>query len=682
MRTTACGLLLFFCAIKVWCSQITTDLSAVRSGPISVSTNDDSLSVRWSDKQAHRWSATFSLDSNKALLTAVTVDGATVISDANPVYRCVTGKRRGGWDAFFDFPPAAPEGTRQFMLEFHPAKASVRTVGERVEVTFDGMHLGIFNGDLRYTFYPGSSLIQQTALLSTKEPDTAFYYDAGLQMSSPQDLRAGGNMASSLAFYDANGQLTEQTSPYGSERHTLQVHYRALAAKMGAGSLAVFPPPHRYFFARDYTTNQGYAWYSAWRGRVGLGVQQYPDDNTGIDPWMNAPPGTVQEMSLFLLPSAGQATATLKRVLTYTHSDHLPHLPGFVTFAPHWHLAYTVQEMEKGPSWVPPFKPVMQAVGIDAAMIMDFHGDGHPNDLTSVRLNELKEYYKACRAQSSSNFLLIPAEEANVYLGGHWGLVFPRPVLWMQDRKPGQPFKTVDPSFGTVYHVHTPAEAWDMVKQEHGWVYQTHPRTKGSTGYPDKILDTDYFRDPRYLGTGWKSMPSDLSLPQLGERGFKTLDDLNNLGLHKHMLGEIDVFQLSPTDELYGLLNINYLRLPRLPDFDHYDQILQSVQKGDGFISTGEVLFSDFALQALGPDHVRASARVSNTFPLRLAEIVWGDGTRTHREPIDLSASAEFDQRSYTWEMKTPGWTWARLEVWDIAGDGAFTQPIWNDRSH
>ena len=85
-------------------------------------------------------------------------------------------------------------------------------------------------------------------------------------------------------------------------------------------------------------------------------------------------------------------------------------------------------------------------------------------------------------------------------------------------------------------------------------------------------------------------MPSDLSLPQLGQRGFKTLDDLNNMGFHKHMLGEIDVFQLSATDEFYGLLNLNYLRLSKLPDFDHYDEILKSVQKGDGFISTGEVL--------------------------------------------------------------------------------------------
>jgi hypothetical protein len=29
--------------------------------------------------------------------------------------------------------------------------------------------------------------------------------------------------------------------------------------------------------------------------------------------------------------------------------------------------------------------------------------------------------------------------------------------------------------------------------------------------------------------------------------------------------------------------------------------------------------------------------------------------------------------------VKTPGWKWARLEIWDVAGDGAFTQPTWQN---
>ena len=439
-----------FSSLYACASPIRSDLSGIQPGPISV-TSDRALLVSWSDAAKQHWQTTFSLDSAKPLITAISVDERIIVRDARPYYRCTTGKRVGGWDAFFDFPPANPAGTRQFMQAFHPSQVVAKTVGNRVEITFDGLEIGIFNGSLRYTFYPGSALIQQAAIVHTAEPDTAYYYDAGLEMTAEQDTRPGRNMESKISYYDTDSRLQEITPPYDSDRRSVVGHYRTIAAKMGAGSIAVFPPPHRYFFARDYTTNQGYLWYSSWRGRVGLGLHQYPDDDTTIDPWINAPPDTDQEMGLFLLPGAGASSATLQDVLAYTHQDHFTHLDGFITFAPHWHLAYTVQAMANGIAWEPPFKSAMKAIGIDSAMIMDFHGDGHPADLTETRLHELQEYYRSTRAQSGSEFLLIPAEEADIYLGGHWSLTFPHPVYWLQDRKPGEPFEAVDKIYRKVY---------------------------------------------------------------------------------------------------------------------------------------------------------------------------------------------------------------------------------------
>ncbi|HVU48290.1 MAG TPA: hypothetical protein VHD85_19330 [Terracidiphilus sp.] len=680
MKRLFVALLLGVSLRSVYAAPISADISAVKPGPIAVAISGETLAVDWKDASNRQWQAQFSLDSSKPLIASISADGKSIVQSAWPYYRCTTGKRTGGWDAFFDFPPANPAGTRQFLAEFHPTSAIAQTVGNRVEVTFDGLKIGIFGGSLRYTFYPGTPLIQQAAIVSATEPDTAYFYDAGFEMTARQDETPGGNMASHFSYYDTDGKLEEIVPPYGSDRHSLTARYRTVAVRMGAGSIAVFPPPHRYFMARDYTTNQGYLWYSSWRGRVGLGIHQYPDDDTTIDPWMNAPPGTKQEMSLFLLLEPEEASSTLKHVLEFTHGDRFVHLDGFVTFEPHWHLAYTVQAMVHGLDWVPPFKPAMKAVGIDSAMIMDFHGDGHPADLTGLRLHELDEYYKACRAQSDSSYLLIPGDEADIYLGGHWGLAFPHPVFWFQDRKPDQPFESTDKTYGKVYRVHNADEMWKMIKQENGLVYETHPRTKGSTGYPDKILDTHFFRDPSYLGTGWKAMPSDLSSPRLGERAFKVLDDLNNLGLHKHMIGEVDVFQISTADELYGHMNINYLRLPALPSFDQYDRIFEAIKKGDGFITTGEVLLPSFSITADSDQGVKVSARVTSTFPLRLAEIVWGDGTTTHHTMIDLQSTPAFDDHQYSWDAETPGWTWARFAVWDVAGDGAFTNPVWRDR--
>ena len=652
------------------------DVSGVRAGPITVDSTPAAFTVHWKDESSRPWEAVFSLDPKQPLLSAVSIEGRKVIERAQPFYRCETGKRRGGWDAFFDFPPGAPEGTRAFFADFHPKNARVRSTGDRVEVSFDGMRMGIFEGRLRYVFYPGSRLIEQQAAMTTEEPDVAYFYDAGLRIRSRADETAGGNMNAHVSYFDTDGKFQTITPAYGPERRPLEVRYRTVAARLGAGSVAVFPAPHQYLFARDYTTNMGYVWYTAWRGFVSLGIRQLPDDNAPYYPWMNAPPGTEQEMRMFLVVSDQDARPTLEGVLRYTHGDHFPKLPGYVTFAPHWHEAYTMQARAHGFDWRPPFKSAMEAIGLESAMIMDFHGDGHPNDPGAIRLEELRDYFRACAAQSDRDFLLIPAEEANVYLGGHWAVVFPKPVYWHMNRRPDQPFMVQDPKYGTVYNAGNAKEVWDMVQREHGFVYQTHPRTKGSTGYPDAIRDTDYFKDPRYLGTGWKAMPSDLSSPRLGERAFKTIDDMNNLGLRKRMIGEVDVFQLDTTNELYGHMNVNYVRLPALPSYDHYGQLLDALAQGHYFMSTGEILIPDAELKGAG-EVVTASATVEYTFPLRMAEIVWGDGAGVHRQEIPLDDSHEFGTRKFRWEVGAKGWKWARLAIWDVAGNGAFTNPIW-----
>jgi hypothetical protein len=246
------------------------------------------------------------------------------------------------------------------------------------------------------------------------------------------------------------------------------------------------------------------------------------------------------------------------------------------------------------------------------------------------------------------------------------------------DRREGEPFKAVDPKYGSVYRVHTTEEMWKMITDEHGFAYQTHPRTKGSTGFPDNILDTLYFKSTRYLGVGWKAMPSDLSSPRLGERAFKTLDDLNNLGMRKITIGEVDLFQTSATDELYSQLNVNYLKINHLPDFDHYSDLLDSLSKADGFISTGEVLLPYTSIKPGPNETIDVAADTASTFPLRLAEVVWGDGKEVHHEIIDLRSTHAFDHGHYQWKLSARHWLWARLAVWDIAGGGAFTNPIWS----
>ncbi len=656
-------------------ASVPVDLSAVRPGPVSVEAKEKSLVVRWPDESSRLWRAEFSLDPSEPLISEIAAGNKKVITGAVPLYWCESGKRRGGWDNFFDAPATHPDGMRRSMGRFKLASVKARTMGDRVEVAFSGLRLGVFRGAVAYIFYPGSRLIQQEAAVSTREPDTAYFYDAGLQMLIPSERTPGlFSMAAQATYYDTSGELRAEASDY--ERKAVAARYRTIAASTPAGSVAVFPPPHQYFSARDVTTNLRYVWHAAWGGKVAIGIRQTADDNSPYNPGINAPPGTQQRMSLFLLVSDGDAAAALRDSLRYTNRDRFPDLEGYQTLSAHWHWAYTMQALQHGPDWVPPFKPVLKAMGVKAAIDMDFHGDGHPRDLGETRLKELEAFFRACRAQSDSEFLLIPSEEANVYLGGHWALIFPHPVYWFMSRPEGTEFVSQDASYGPVYHIGSAADVLEMIRREGGLVYQTHPRTKGSAGYPDKILKTDYFRDPRYLGAGWKAMPSDLSSFRLGRRAFRVLDDLSNWGFRKRLLGEVDVFQIDSTHELYGHMNINYVRLARLPSYDNYGQILDAVAKGDYFVTTGEILLPKVSISGQGGEIlVRAAARW--TFPLQFAEVVWGDGSETTHKTFPLETTREFGSGIFEWKLDAPGWKWARLAIWDAAGNGAFVNPVW-----
>src|SRR3954447_24657599 len=250
--------LIFFIPIISVAATVPADISDVRPGPVTVSASTESITVRWPDEASRMWSAEFSLNSERPLITAIGVGSTAVVRDAYPQYWAVTGKRRGraGFDEFFDFPGNHPEGTRRFEGMFRPVGAKARTIGNRVEVLFDGLKLGIFEGGIAYTFYPGSRLIYQEAVVSTREPATAYLYDAGLRLAAPaSSVRPGRReVVSPITYYDTEGKLRiEMTS--GPHPRPAYVRYRTIAARLDSGSLAVFPPPHTYIAPRDYTTN-------------------------------------------------------------------------------------------------------------------------------------------------------------------------------------------------------------------------------------------------------------------------------------------------------------------------------------------------------------------------------------------------------------------------------------------
>src|SRR5262245_14311146 len=207
---------LTLCSSPALAAVIPVDTTQLRDGPVQVSSRADALVVRWTDERSRPWTAEFSLDTAKPLLTSIAHSGGVLFGGATPQYWVETGKRRGGWDQFFDFPGSHPEGTRRFQSELALRKAVVRSKGERVEVYFEGLRLGLFTGGVAFTFYPGSRLIEQEAVGSTAEPDTAYYYDAGLQWSATADRLVGNTMQTRVSWHDAEGRLQERVLPFFS----------------------------------------------------------------------------------------------------------------------------------------------------------------------------------------------------------------------------------------------------------------------------------------------------------------------------------------------------------------------------------------------------------------------------------------------------------------------------------
>ncbi len=122
-------------------------------------------------------------------------------------------------------------------------------------------------------------------------------------------------------------------------------------------------------------------------------------------------------------------------------------------------------------------------------------------------------------------------------------------------------------------------------------------------------------------------MPVRRALPQLFFRHAQ-----------KYLIADVDTYRKGPEDDIYPGHPINYVKRDRLPGpADDWTPILQSIRNGDFWVSTGEILIKNYAVQGTG-------------------------AKRT------VAADVEFD---------ATGKVWVRFAVWDSAGNGAFTQPSW-----
>ncbi len=610
-----------------------------------------------------------------------------IASALDPAFIVTVGKRdlvsQNGWNIFFDKVPLKPH--QSYRTRFAKKGASVTSTGSRTVVRIDEISAEHFRGALEITLYNGSPLLNIAAVMATPVDSVAMVYDAGLVSTAiPWKQISWASVENRLQ--QTSAQQTD-TAPH------VAVKYRTIIGENSGGSLAVFPAPHQYFYPLDEAFNLRFTWYgNGYRNLIpefGLGIRQELEGDNRYVPWFNAPPGTQQRLNFFCLLDAGAAPQALEEVKKFTHSDAYVPLPGFKTFASHFHNEFVMKVVLAGKPVpdTPGFLKVFKATGVDIVHLAEFHYTAHPKGPDDQRLLELKTLFDQCKKFSDSKFLLLPGEEPNEFFGGHWLDFFPRPVYWIMSRKPGTSMVTTEPGYGKVYHIGDKKDMLQLLEQENGLAWTAHPRTKGSTGFPDTYKQEPFFLSDHFLGGAWKAMPADLSQPRLGKRVLDLMDDMNNWGIKKQVLSEADLFTIEPENEMYAHMNINYLQLDRLPDYNGgWQPVLDALRKGRFFSTTGEVLIPRFTVNGKGSGEtvqtdpsgqVRIHLDLSWTMPLQFAEIISGDGSQVFRRKVPLDSTQAFGKQSFDITETMKGRKWVRAEVWDAAASGAFTQTVW-----
>jgi len=715
-------------------SALSCDLRDYKTQPgLTATIADNQLVVTWKGDRDAEVRARYALDAGQPVVRDLAVRKssgawATLGENLTPEYRIVTGVRRmstqqadplraagieltpeviakNRWYAFWDAPLVIPEppapgrnqsartlGPPRTASEIHRAGAtfkstscSLRTDGNSLETMFPGLTMGSFTGDLRFTVYRGTNLIRMDAVASTNDEWVAYKYDGGLRGFSTA-------LTPRVMWRDTGGH--DQQYAFGAVPNEtivpLKAANRVLIAEGKGGSIAAFPMPHTFFFTREVDTNLGYVWYRLDEGkRFAFGVRQA--DREEVAQYaenfalFNAPPGTKQRMGMYFYVSPDSADATRQSVLAFTHNDTFKPVAGYKTMVNHFHLRFTERVRASG-SFDTPIQDLaaMKSLGLNIIGLSDFHGDLHANDPGPVRFKDQKDYREATRRASDADFLVTPWEEPSAFFGGHYNIMFPKNVYWSKVRQPGQPFTETDPVFGKVYHTGSAEDVQQMMDAEGAYWYHAHPRTKGTTGYPDLIFDKPWTKNDRYLGGAFKpGMGMDLSETRMCEwRCFDSTDTMNNLyaasGLRpKYIIADIDTYQKGPEDDLYPNFPVNYLKLDRVPGPDQdWSPVLKVLRDGEFFVTTGEILIRSYGVEGTG-DRRTVTADVEWTFPLSFVEVVWGDGTKIDRQIISVTDLPAFGTKHFAIPFDAKGKAWVRFAVWDSAGNGGFVQPRW-----
>jgi hypothetical protein len=744
MKTFVVALALMLAGSSLHAAPLTCDLAGYKAVPgLTASVAAEILTVTWDGDNSQELRLRLTIDAGTPTIKELALrkkggPWTTLATDLTPEFRVVSGLRRATqqqtepleklgialtpevidkikWEAFWDAPlyiegsgelppthktaipamkgvanqpglPRKSEEVRRSAAMFKVQGCEVKTNGGRLEISFPGVTLGVFEGKLQYDVFKGSNLIRQVVIAKTERASVAYKYDGGLKGLPIQ-------ASSRVVWRDLAGRWQDQKfgGPVNRDPATVWSSNRLIAADLPGGSIAAFPPPHSFYGARESNQVLGDNYYrkdSDTSFAFGIRQAEKEEDPEFLHNFAltSARPGTWQQMPVFLYVSAEPAPAAVDAALTFTHGDHFKPLPGYQVMGSHYHVGMVPRLKESG-SLDNRLNDVesMKAVGVNIYGIIDGVRDRLQGE---AYLAAQAEYYDAARRQSDKTFLVMPNKENDgIDIGGHHDLMVSKPVFWLIGRKPGQPLVEPHPKYGKVYNLGSPADLFEMTKLENLIINMPHPRAKGSTGYPDAVKET-HFAQETYEGAGYRwGMGIDGSETRLCEyRCLGLFDEMTNWYVDRAMpLKHMQAISESRSDigergkpsydATYANGPVNYLKIDRLPTVDDMSPIINTMKRGDYFVTSGEVLISNYAVEGTG-DKRTISADVEWTFPLNFVEVVWGDGQKTDRQIIPATDLPAFGKKRFQIPFNAAGKKWVRFAAWDVATNGAFVQPI------
>jgi hypothetical protein len=405
-----------------------TGLTATPSG--------DDLTITWEGTRTQPLRLRFAIENGTPVIEELALrpkNGAwaTLLSHARPEFRVVSGLRRmtnqqldplAGlgikitpeildkykWEAFWDAPlnipgtepahndctppqrgvlnqpglPRSPSEVQRASAIYHAQSCSVKTNGARLEISFPGVQLGVFEGRLQFTVYRGSSLIRMEMIAVTHEPSVAYKYDAGIDgIAIGRQSRAGRE--SRIVWHDPADRFQEYRfgGPSGNGPITVTANNRIVTAELPNGGIAAFPPPHNFFWAREISYNLGYDWYRQDdESSFSFGVRQAEkeadlpgsEDRSQNFALRDARPGTEQRMPIYFYAGLGTAEQVEEEAAAFTRHDHFQALPGYEVMATHFHMGLVGKtQTAGGPQAKVSDLEVLRAAGVNIVAPID-----------------------------------------------------------------------------------------------------------------------------------------------------------------------------------------------------------------------------------------------------------------------------------------------------------------------